>query len=115
MSFQLDRGLFQFDFTDRHAILGVGVNAEEVDIRDRYMTVARLLHPDSARWKTDVDRQLSVQLFSRLIVHAYGTLSKVSQREEQVRNILIDQYYNDHEGFINDFFEKKSCESGCLS
>ena len=83
MSFQLDRGLFQFDFTDRHAILGVGVNAEEVDIRDRYMTVARLLHPDSARWKTDVDRQLSVELFSRLIVHAYGTLSKASQREEQ--------------------------------
>lgn len=82
MSFQLDRGLFQFDFTDRHAILGVGINTKEVDIRARYQAVARLLHPDSGNWKTDADRQLAVQLFSRLVTHAYGTLSRASQREE---------------------------------
>jgi curved DNA-binding protein CbpA len=84
MTFQLDRGLFQYDFTDQHAILGVGVNAEEVDIRDRYKTVARLLHPDSANWKTEADRQFAVQLFSRLVTHAYGKLSRTSQREEQL-------------------------------
>jgi curved DNA-binding protein CbpA len=84
MTFQLDRGLFQYDFTDQHAILGVGVNAEEVDIRERYKTVARLLHPDSANWKTDADRQFAVQLFSRLVTHAYGKLSRTSQREEQI-------------------------------
>jgi curved DNA-binding protein CbpA len=84
MTFQLDRGLFQYDFTDQHAILGVGVNAEEVDIRERYKTVARLLHPDSANWKNDADRQFAVQLFSRLVTHAYGKLSRTSQREEQV-------------------------------
>jgi curved DNA-binding protein CbpA len=88
MSFQLDRGLFQFDFTDRHAILGVGVNAEEIDIRERYQTVARLLHPDSGRWKTDADRQLAVKLFSRLVTHAYGKLSKSSQLQEQI--IMLD-------------------------
>jgi curved DNA-binding protein CbpA len=82
MSFQLDRGLFQFDFTDRHAILGVGVNAEEADVRERYQAVARLLHPDSGKWKTDADKQLAVQIFSRLVTHAYGTLSRTSQREE---------------------------------
>jgi curved DNA-binding protein CbpA len=82
MSFQLDRGLFQFDFTDRHAILGVGVNAEEADVRERYQAVARLLHPDSGRWNTDTDRNLAVQLFSRLVTHAYGTLSRTSGREE---------------------------------
>ncbi len=84
MTFQLDRGLFQFDFTDRHAILGVGVNAEEADIRERYQAVARLLHPDSGKWKTDEDRKLAVQLFSRLVTHAYGALSRTSQREEQL-------------------------------
>jgi curved DNA-binding protein CbpA len=82
MSFQLDRGLFQFDFTDRHAILGVGVNAKEADIRERYQAVARVLHPDSGKWKTDADRNLAVQLFSRLVTHAYGALSRASQREE---------------------------------
>jgi tetratricopeptide (TPR) repeat protein len=84
MSFQLDRGLFQFDFTDRHAILGVSVNAEEINIRERYQAVARLLHPDSAQWKTDEERSLAVRLFSRLITHAYGQLSRSSQLQEQL-------------------------------
>ena len=83
MSFQLERGLFQFDFTDRHAILGVGVNADERNIRERYQAVARSLHPDSGKWKTDADKQLAVQLFSRLVTHAYGQLSKSSQLQEQ--------------------------------
>jgi tetratricopeptide (TPR) repeat protein len=84
MSFQLDRGLFQFEFTDRHAILGVSVNAEEINIRERYQSVARLLHPDSAKWKTDTERNLAVKLFSRLITHAYGQLSRQSQLQEQL-------------------------------
>ncbi|PSB50207.1 J domain-containing protein [Chamaesiphon polymorphus] len=84
MSFQLDRGLFQYDFTDRHAILGVSVNAEEIDIRERYQVVARLLHPDCAQWQTDADRQMAVRLFSRLITHAYGQLSRQSQLQEQI-------------------------------
>ncbi len=83
MSFQLERGLFQFDFTDRHAILGVSVDADERSIRERYQAVARSLHPDSGRWKTDADKQLAVQLFSRLVTHAYGQLSKSSQLQEQ--------------------------------
>jgi tetratricopeptide (TPR) repeat protein len=84
MSFQLDRGLFQFEFTDRHAILGVSVNAEEINIRERYQAIARSLHPDSGKWTTDEERQLAVRLFSRLITHAYGQLSKTSQRQEQM-------------------------------
>jgi tetratricopeptide (TPR) repeat protein len=83
MSFQLERGLFQFDFTDRHAIIGVSVDADERNIRERYQAVARSLHPDSGRWKTDADKQLAVQLFSRLVTHAYGQLSKSSQLQEQ--------------------------------
>lgn len=81
---QLDRGLFQFDFTDRHAILGVSVNAQSIKIRERYQAVARLLHPDTAKWKTDADRQLGVQLFSRLVTHAYGKLSRPSELQEQM-------------------------------
>ncbi len=84
MSFQLDRGLFQFDFTDRHAILGVSVNAEGINIRERYQNVARLLHPDTAKWQTDAERQLGVQIFSRLVTHAYGKLSRPSELQEQM-------------------------------
>jgi tetratricopeptide (TPR) repeat protein len=84
MSFQLDRGLFQYEFTDRHAILGVSVNAGEINIRERYQSIARLLHPDSSRWKTEAEKALAVRLFSRLITHAYGQLSRQSQLQEQI-------------------------------
>jgi curved DNA-binding protein CbpA len=88
MSFQLDRGLFQFEFTDRHAILGVNVNAEELEIRNRYQEVARRLHPDSSAWETATDRNLAVQLFSRLVTHAYAKLSRPSQRQEE--KLMLD-------------------------
>jgi tetratricopeptide (TPR) repeat protein len=61
----------------------VSVNAQEAHIRTRYQAIARSLHPDSGNWKTDADRQLAVQLFSRLVTHAYGQLSKSAQLQEQ--------------------------------
>jgi curved DNA-binding protein CbpA len=88
MSFQLERGLFQFEFTDQHAILGVNVNAEDLEIRNRYQEVARRLHPDSSAWETAAERHLAVQLFSRLVTHAYAKLSRDSQRQEQI--IMLD-------------------------
>jgi tetratricopeptide (TPR) repeat protein len=82
MSFKLDRGLFQFEFTDRHAIIGVSVDGTAVDISHRYQQIARKLHPDSKHWQTEAQKQLAVQLFSRLVTHAYGKLSRPSQRDE---------------------------------
>jgi len=34
--FKIDSGLFQFDFTDHHAVLGVPIDADFKDIRKRY-------------------------------------------------------------------------------
>jgi len=47
MSFEMTKGLFKYDFTDQHAILGVPLDAEYNDIRKRYMKIARRLHSDT--------------------------------------------------------------------
>jgi tetratricopeptide (TPR) repeat protein len=82
MSFQLNRGLFQYDFTDRHAILGIGIDTTVAEVGDRYKYIAKLLHPDSSHWQTAADKQMSVQLFSKLVTHAYGKLSRNASRDE---------------------------------
>lgn len=53
MSFKIKSGLFKFDLTDHHAILGVPVDADFKDIRKRYLQIARRLHPDSCGAKTE--------------------------------------------------------------
>ena len=45
--FTFTHGLFKFDYTDYHAILGVSLDAEFAEVRKRYMRLARRLHPVS--------------------------------------------------------------------
>jgi tetratricopeptide (TPR) repeat protein len=83
MNFKPSTGLFQFDFNDQHAILGVAVDSDAGAIRNRYKEIARLMHPDSSCWSTSTERELAVKLFSNLITHAYGNLSRATLLQEQ--------------------------------
>jgi tetratricopeptide (TPR) repeat protein len=58
------------------------VDASVQEIGDRYKDIARRLHPDSSHWQTAADKQLAVQIFSKLVTHAYGKLSRTATREE---------------------------------
>jgi tetratricopeptide (TPR) repeat protein len=83
MNFKPKKGLFQFDFNDQHAIIGVAVDGDATAIRNRYKEIARLMHPDSSRWATAEEKELAIKLFSNLISHAYGNLSKATMLQEQ--------------------------------
>jgi tetratricopeptide (TPR) repeat protein len=83
MKLKPTQGLFKFDFKDSHAFLGVPIDADTTGIRDRYKEIARLMHPDSARWKTTTDKELATKLFSSLVTHAYSQLSRTAQLQEQ--------------------------------
>jgi curved DNA-binding protein CbpA len=76
MSFKLEQGLFGLDFTDHHAVLGVSVNADVKEIRQRYLKIARRLHPDSSDLKSDGDRQRANELLSKLVNPSYEFLSQ---------------------------------------
>lgn len=82
MSFQIEKGLFKTDFTDYHAILGVPVDAENKEIRKRYMRIAKKLHPDSSTINSESEKKLANDLLSKLVNPAYEKLSQEKERAE---------------------------------
>lgn len=87
MSFEMTKGLFKFDFTDQHAILGVPLDAEFNDIRKRYMKIARRLHSDTCPFENPADKEWANQFLSKVVNPAYNKFSKESDRKEY--NLLI--------------------------
>jgi tetratricopeptide (TPR) repeat protein len=83
MKLKPTQGLFKFDFNDSHAFLGVSIDADHAGIRDRYKEIARLMHPDSARWQTDEEKNMATKMFSSLISHSYSQLSRTALLQEQ--------------------------------
>ncbi|HBB34533.1 MAG TPA: molecular chaperone DnaJ [Cyanobacteria bacterium UBA8803] len=83
MSFQIERGLFKFDFTDHHAILGVPVDADEKEVRKQYLKIARRLHPDSCKSDSEAEKKKANELLTKLVNPAYEQLSR-SNREYAV-------------------------------
>jgi curved DNA-binding protein CbpA len=76
MSLKIEQGLFNLDFTDYHAILGVPVDADLKDIRKGYLKVARRLHPDSCAQDAEGDRQRAAEFLSKMVNPAYEKLSQ---------------------------------------
>jgi len=87
MSFAIEQGLFKFEFTDNHAILGVPVGADFNEIRKRYLKIARRLHPDSCKAESEAEKQLASDLFSKLVSPAYSKFSNDRERAEY--NVLL--------------------------
>lgn len=86
MSFQINRGLFKFDFTDQYAILAIPINAESREIRKQYLKLVRRLHPDQLKEKTPAEQQKANQLLSKMVNPAY---KKLSSDKELVEYKLI--------------------------
>lgn len=82
MSLKIPHGLFKFDFTDQHAILGVPVDADADVVRKQYLKIARRLHPDKFRGGSETEKQTASQLFSKLVNPAYETLYAEKSRTE---------------------------------
>ena len=89
MSFKIERGLFKFDFTDHHAVLGVPVDASAKDIRKRYLQIARRLHPDSCTSESEADKQRASQFLSKLVNPAYEKIAQERNRAEYI--LLLSQ------------------------
>ena len=82
MSFHFSHGLFKFDIVDHYAILGVSLRADAKEIRNRYLTIAQILHPDICKAETENEKKLANELLSKLVNPAYEILSKEQTRSE---------------------------------
>ncbi|MDX2230718.1 MAG: J domain-containing protein [Leptolyngbyaceae cyanobacterium bins.349] len=80
MSFQIERGLFVYDFMDHHAVLGVAIDADTQTIRKRYLKIARRLHPDSCASESENDKQRASEYLSKLVNPAWEKLSQEKER-----------------------------------
>ncbi|WP_445249966.1 J domain-containing protein [Microcoleus sp. OTE_8_concoct_300] len=87
MSFEMTKGLFKYDFTDQHAILGVPLDAEFSEIRKRYMKIAPRLHADTCSFESQADKDWANKFFSKVVNPAYNKFSKESDRKEY--NLLL--------------------------
>ena len=83
----MTKGLFKYDFTDQHAILGIPLDAEFSDIRKRYMKIARRLHSDTCSFEDQADKDWANQFLSKVVNPAYNKFSKDSDRKEY--NLLV--------------------------
>lgn len=84
MSLTIKYGLFKYDLTDHHAVLGIPVTADANTVRKRYLKLARLLHPDTVKVNSDAERQQASELLSKLINPAYETLKGKTHHEHQI-------------------------------
>ena len=82
MTFPISQGLFQFDLIDHFAVLGVSIDAEQEEIRERYLKIAYKLHPDTCRIHTPAEREQANQLLAKLVNPAYEHLGYNLSREE---------------------------------
>ncbi len=87
ISSAIKKGLFKFNITDFHAILGVSVNADVNTIRQRYQYILHLLHPDTCYYENTQYKERAVQLLSKLITPAYMQLSREHTRQAYLEKL----------------------------
>ncbi|MGB3199397.1 MAG: DnaJ domain-containing protein [Nodosilinea sp.] len=77
-----EQGLFQADFDDHHAVLGVPIGTDAKAVRKRYLTIARKLHPDSLSGSSVAEAQRASEILSKLVNPAYEALSQEKSSTE---------------------------------
>ncbi|MBF2020984.1 MAG: DnaJ domain-containing protein [Hydrococcus sp. C42_A2020_068] len=82
MSFKIQQGLFKLDIVDHYAILGISLDSDTKQIRQRYLKIAQRLHPDTCKATSNAEKQQANQILSKLVNPAYEQLSKDVTRTE---------------------------------
>lgn len=80
-SFRLTRGLSVKDVVDHYAVLGLPITCEVEEIRSRFKSLSKSLHPDVYSLST-VQRGWATQYYAKLVTPAYKVLDNDSARNE---------------------------------
>ncbi|MFN3360634.1 MAG: DnaJ domain-containing protein [Pseudanabaenaceae cyanobacterium] len=80
-SMKIDRGIAQQGLDDHYAVLGVPITATPLQVRDRYLTIAKKLHPDVSNLSPE-EREVGNRYFARMVNPAYFALNKARERAE---------------------------------
>lgn len=87
-AFRIDQGICQFDFSDYYAVLGVPVTADATQLRKRYLSIAKRLHPD-VYGLTPAEKEKASHYLSKLINPAYQVLNQERERSEYLAMLKL--------------------------
>jgi len=79
LPFRIDQGICQFDFNDYYAALGVPITADAITLRKRYLSIAKVLHPD-IYGRAPLEKHLATQYLAKLVNPAYHVLNQGLER-----------------------------------
>jgi curved DNA-binding protein CbpA len=77
--FRIDQGICQFDFNDYYAALGVPITADAITLRKRYLSIAKVLHPD-IYGRAPLEKHLATQYLAKIVNPAYHVLNQGLER-----------------------------------
>jgi curved DNA-binding protein CbpA len=80
-TFKIDRGIGQHNSSDYFAILGLPVTANASQIRKRYLSIARNLHPD-VYGRAPEEKHKACEYLAKLVSPAYNMLMQDRERVE---------------------------------
>lgn len=80
-TFKIDRGIGQYNSSDYFAILGLPVTANALQIRKRYLNIARNLHPD-VYGRAPEEKYKACEYLAKLVSPAYNMLMQDRERVE---------------------------------
>lgn len=85
---RITKGIGYQGFDDHFAILGLPITANERQVRDRYLMIAKKLHPDVCRLSSD-EKDLATRYFARLVNPAYFALNRTRERAEYLKVLKL--------------------------
>ncbi len=85
---RITKGIGYQGFDDHFAILGLPITANERQVRDRYLMIAKKLHPDVCRLSAD-EKDLASRFFARLVNPAYFALNRTRERAEYLKVLKL--------------------------
>lgn len=86
--FKLERGLAKYKITDYYAVLGLPLIADATQIRAKYLSLVKLLHPDVFGRTTD-QKLLATAFLSKMVNPAYQVLSNERERNEYLAMLRL--------------------------
>ncbi len=80
-TYRISRGIGQYHSSDYFAVLGLPVTADTRQVRQRYLTIVRRLHPDVYGLSPE-DREVASEYLAKMVSPAYNTLINDRERAE---------------------------------
>ncbi|MBD2187816.1 J domain-containing protein [Pseudanabaena mucicola] len=87
-NFKIDKGLARYGLSDHYAILGLPMTVDPLQIRKKFLKLAKILHPD-VFGRTSEEKEIATKYFSKMVSPAYQILNSDRERGEYLATLRM--------------------------